>query len=61
MNNEYWAVLGELAFLVWIFTVAGFLLQSFPSMGTMKNRTALYWGLGAIISYGVWIAGMIKA
>ena len=61
MNNEYWAVLGEVAFLVWIFAVTGFLLQSFPSVGVIKSRTALYWGSGAIISYGVWIAGMIKA
>jgi hypothetical protein len=61
MNNVYWAVMGEVAFLMWIFTVIGFLLHSFPSVGTIKRRTALYWGSGAIISYGIWITGMIKA
>jgi len=61
MNNECWAVLGEVALLCWIFTVTGFLLQSFPSAGVIKSRTAIYWGSGAIFSYGIWIAGMILA
>jgi hypothetical protein len=61
MNNEFWAVLGIVAFLVWIFSVIGFLLQSFSPVSTINARKALYWGSGVIISYGLWITGMIKA
>jgi hypothetical protein len=61
MINEGWAVLSEVAFLVWILTVIGFILQAFPSLGIFKSRTSIYWGLGIIVSYGAWITGMLKA
>jgi hypothetical protein len=61
MINENWALFGEIAFLVWILTVTGFILQSFPAAGTFKSKAALYWGTGAVISYGSWVTGMIMA
>ncbi len=61
MINEDWALLGEIAFLVWILTVTGFILQSFPASGVFKGKAAFYWGAGAVISYGAWVTGMIMA
>lgn len=61
MINEEWALLGEIAFLVWILAVIGFILQSFPASGRIEGKAAIYWGGGVLISYAFWVTGMIRA
>jgi hypothetical protein len=45
----------------WILSAIIFLFRVFPRRGLFEAREARVWGAAVLVSYGVWIVGMLNA
>lgn len=59
--NLGWSLILELGFFGWIISVVGFIWKGFDSRGVMYPRPSVPWIFGIILSFGIWIIGLIKA
>ena len=58
--NEGWAVVTVIGVWGWILAGVGFILRAFPARDRFNARAAAIWGVGFIIFYALWVAGMIN-
>jgi hypothetical protein len=59
--NELWAVVTIIGLMGWLSSTLLFIFRSFPEQGRFEKRPALVWGGALVISYAVWIAGLLNA
>ena len=58
--NTAWSIIAQAGFWSWMGTTVGFILTAFPCRGTFRNASALRWGIPMLVSYVVWVAGMLN-
>ena len=61
MISDIWAVLMVTGLACWLLSVLIFIFKAFPGRGQFLARPALTWGAVLIVSYLVWIVGMLHA
>jgi hypothetical protein len=61
MINEQWAVVTILGFWAWVFCSIGFIFKTFPRRQQFIAGSAVKWGGLLVISFVVWIIGMLHA
>jgi hypothetical protein len=61
VSNELWSVITLVGLLGWISFMLVFLFKAFPGRGLFEVRPARAWGLAVLISYSIWIVGMLNA
>lgn len=61
MSDTVWSIVTLAGLAVWITSTVVFIFTAFPARGVFAARPARMWGAVLIVSYGVWIAGMIHA
>jgi hypothetical protein len=59
--NEYWAVLSQVGLWGWIASVLCMVYLCFPSYNIFLTRNAVKYGLGVLLFFVLWIAGMMLA
>ncbi len=59
--DYFWSVVREVGFFGWVGAVIGFIIQVFQGEKGFVVRRALGWGGLFLISYAIWIIGMLKA
>lgn len=47
--------------LAWMTSTLVFIFKAFPSRGQFEARPALKWGLVLVVSFTVWIVGLLNA
>ncbi len=59
--NTLWSVVSQIGFWGWLATTAGFILTVFPQRGVFRGGAALRWGMPMLLSYVVWVVGMLQS
>jgi hypothetical protein len=59
--NDLWAAAMMAGLAGWLFSALIFIFKSFPGRGQFLARPALTWGGVFVVSYIVWIVGMLHA
>ncbi|MBI2890133.1 MAG: hypothetical protein HYY13_05040 [Nitrospirae bacterium] len=57
----FWSIVIEIGFWGWIGCLVGFFWHALGEDGRWIGRRALAWLGGIVVSYGVWVLGLIKA
>ena len=61
MSNGIWSIITLVGLFGWISSMLVFLFKAFPERNLFETRPARTWGLVVLISYGIWIVGMLNA
>jgi hypothetical protein len=56
-----WSIITLLGLSGWVSSAIVFLFRAFPGRGLFEAREARVWGTAVLVSYGIWIAGMLNA
>ncbi len=56
-----WSVVSQIGFWLWLATTTGFILTVFPGRGIFRGAAALRWGIPLLLSYLLWVLGMVRA
>jgi hypothetical protein len=56
-----WSIITLVGLLGWISAMFVFLFKAFPGRDLFVARQARIWGAVVLISYGIWIVGMLNA
>ncbi len=59
--DYFWSIVLELGFFGWLGSTIGFAMQVFRGEKGFNGKRALGWGTLFLISYFLWITGMLKA
>jgi hypothetical protein len=61
MINEWWALLSIAGLGCWIGCLLIFIYRAFPRRDMFQAAEGLPWGLGFVVSFAIWIIGMLRA
>jgi hypothetical protein len=61
MSDGAWSIIMLIGLTGWISSAIIFLFRVFPGRGLFEAREARVWGAAVLVSYGVWIVGMLNA
>ena len=61
MPNEMWCIVTIVGLIGWISTALVFLFKAFPGRDVFEARAARTWGVAVLVSYGIWLVGMLNA
>ncbi|MBL0226159.1 MAG: hypothetical protein IPQ16_11470 [Geobacteraceae bacterium] len=61
MSDDLWSIITLIGLSGWISSAIVFLFRAFPGRGLFDAREARVWGSVVLVSYGIWIAGMLHA
>jgi hypothetical protein len=61
MSNDIGSIITLVGLLGWVSAMLVFIIKVFPGRDKFEARPARIWGLVVLISYAVWIAGMLNA
>ena len=61
MSDGVWSIVTLIGLAGWIISTMVFIFRAFPARGVFVARQARIWGGALIVSYGIWIVGMINA
>jgi hypothetical protein len=61
MSDGLWSIITLIGLSGWISSAIVFLFRVFPGRGLFKTREAYVWGTAVLVSYGVWVVGMLNA
>jgi len=59
--DYFWSIVLEIGFFGWVGATVGFIMQVFQGEKGFVTKRALGWGTLFLISYFIWILGMLKA
>ncbi len=59
--NDIWAAVMLAGLAGWLCSALIFIFKAFPGRGQFLVRPALTWGAVLVVSYMVWIVGMVHA
>ena len=61
MSDGFWSILVLISFFGWISSAIVFLFKAFPERGQFKARPAGLWGAVLLVSYTIWVIGLLNA
>lgn len=61
MSHDMWSVILITGLIGWLFSSIMLMLRAFPRKDVFIVSTGIRWGSAAIISFFIWIAGMLNA
>lgn len=61
MSNGIWSIITLVGLLGWITSVMVFIIKAFPGRDLFEAKPARTWGLAVLVSYSIWIIGMLNA
>lgn len=61
MSNDLWSVILITGLVGWIFSSIMLMLKAFPQKDAFVLSSGIRWGSAALISFFIWIIGMLKA
>jgi hypothetical protein len=61
MSDGVWSIVTLIGLAGWVISTIIFIFRSFPARGVFVAQQARIWGSVLLVSYAVWIAGMINA
>jgi hypothetical protein len=61
VSDGIWSIVTLIGLSGWIFSAIAFLFRAFPGRDRFEAREARVWGAAVLVSYGIWIAGMLNA
>jgi len=61
VSNGIWSIVTIIGLAGWISSAIVFLFRAFPGRNRFEVREARVWGVAVLVSYAVWIAGMLNA
>jgi hypothetical protein len=47
--------------ILWIASTLGFIFKAFPARGQFEAHLALKWGVAVVVSFTIWIVGLLNA
>jgi hypothetical protein len=59
--DYFWSIVLEIGFFGWVGATIGFIMQVFQGEKRFVTRRAWAWGTLFLVSYFIWIVGMLKA
>jgi hypothetical protein len=61
MSHDIWSVILITGLSGWLFSSIMLMLKAFPQKDIFIASTGIRWGSAAIISFFIWITGMLNA
>lgn len=61
MAHETWSVILLIGLYGWIGSTLVFIFRAFPGQGLFEARPARIWGACVLVSFSVWILGLLNA
>ena len=61
MLHELWSVLLIAGLTGWLFSSIMLILKAFPEKDVFIASAGIRWGAPAVVSFFIWIIGMLKA
>jgi hypothetical protein len=61
MAQDLWSVILVAGLAGWIFSCIMLMLKAFPQKDVFVVSSGIRWGAAGVISFFVWIVGMLKA
>jgi hypothetical protein len=56
-----WSIVTLIGLSGWVSSAIVFLFRAFPGRGRFEAREARIWGAAVLVSYAIWVAGMLNA
>lgn len=61
MADEIWSIIIIASLAAWISSTLGFVFKAFPAKGRFEARPAMKWGAAVVVSFAIWIVGLLNA
>lgn len=61
MSHDIWSIVLLLGVVSWIVSSIAFMFYSFPRRGEFVIKAAIRWGGASLVSFLVWILGLLNA
>jgi hypothetical protein len=61
MSNDLWSIVTLVGLAGWVTSTIVFIFKAFPLRGVFAAQQARIWGGALIVSYSIWIVGLINA
>jgi hypothetical protein len=61
MVHEIWSVILIAGLIGWIFSSIMLMLKAFPQRDAFVVSSGIRWGSAGVISFFIWVAGMLNA
>ena len=61
MENELWSVVLIVGVTGWLFSTIMLIFRAFPQKDVFVVSSGIRWGSASLISFFVWIIGLLKA
>jgi len=61
MTHEIWSVILLIGLFGWIGSTWLFIFRAFPGQGQFETRPAWIWGASVLVSFSIWIFGLLNA
>jgi hypothetical protein len=61
MSHDIWSIILIAGLAGWISSVIMLFWRAFPERGVFNSIAGIRWGTAFLISFAVWIAGLLRA
>ena len=61
MPSVFWSIVLEIGFFGWVGSALLFIFQAIDENERLVKRKAILWGTLLIVSYGLWVVGLVNA
>jgi len=61
MLRDIWSVILITGLIGWLFSSIMLMVRAFPQKDVFVVSTGIRWGLAAVISFFIWVVGMLNA
>jgi hypothetical protein len=61
VSDGIWSIITLIGLFGWVSSAIVFLFKAFPGRGLFEVRAARLWGAALLVSYAVWVIGLLNA
>lgn len=61
MSDDIWSIILLFGIVSWIVTTIAFMMFSFPRKDEFDVKSGLRWGGASLVSFLIWIMGLLNA
>lgn len=61
MANDLWSVVLIIGLAGWLFSCIMLMIKAFPQKDVFVASSGILWGLAGVVSFFIWIIGMLNA
>jgi hypothetical protein len=61
MSNDFWSITVLIGLMSWIVSTIVFALRGFPAKNIFVANASIYWGATSLISFIIFIIGLLNA